>query len=129
MAAGWLGFGLGVWNAWMNYRKERVRLRVELGTSRFGRPAIKVLNLSSFAVVLDDAGLVHKSGKRLSAAKDFSEARWNLPVKVDPRVSIPFELGSLEVASLAAKDIVAAYGRTQCGTDKTIPIKLQSKSR
>jgi len=115
-----LGAGLGVTNLWLTFNKERVRLRVRpmhvhlRGQSGFG---IEVVNLSSFALVIEEAGFVLGAGKpvgspKLTVTSPFLYDGGPWPRRLEPRqsVTVCFDHAFL----MRGVDLGVAYVRTAC---------------
>ena len=121
--AGLTGVGLGILNAWINIRRDRVGLRVRLSEVITADPAfheertlaIEVLKLSEFPVVVTDAGLslLRKENASLLPAPGL-EPRGRLPVSLESRTRYSKIFLASSIDELWDK-MKATYAQTECG--------------
>ena len=144
--AAFIGAVLGIYNLFRSHLNERVRLRVIpkassfMGTDELGKDfyfssenhyklngpnpadtlALEIINLSRFAVTVDDVGLVCRWGhRRMALASPILPDGGDWPRKLDARDSVIVHFDSSRLLGL--EDIWAvrrAYASTRCGTTR-----------
>lgn len=121
-----LGAILGLINTWHAIDKSRVKLRV---TPKHAIPVgnmdqrvtfcIDVVNLSSFAVTIDDVGVYYKGSKErgsyASSPLTFDGGTW--PRRLEARSS--FTIYGQRPKSNGMLRLKCAYARTSCGVIRT----------
>lgn len=123
------GTGLGILNFYLTYRKERVRLRLELTAGVIDHPLTKlrvgggeptqanalsfnVTNLSAFPVIITEVGLAGVGEARASMKVRTLELD-SLPQKVEPRTTLKT---IFPMAKFPEDDYYpAVYVATDCG--------------
>ena len=135
-----LGAGLGLFNSWQNWRQNRVRLRVTpislqvrrdvsndghgVITGLFLSPAVAVVNLSSFAVTLDEVGYELGGGENYRLSRIDAPGRrsngghWisdKLPQRLEAKSPIRLSWWEEDEQKLKGKRIRRAYAKTACG--------------
>lgn len=119
------GAVLGTINTWQSLDKSRVRLLVRPkhaipigGMNPSLTFCIEVINLSSFAVTINDVGILYKgSNQRGSIAKPILMDDGEWPRRLEPRSSVT--VYSQNPTALAGTTIKCAYASTQCGYRET----------
>jgi hypothetical protein len=120
-----LGAVLGVINTWIGLDKSRVKLKVAPahaipvgGTDPRLQFCLTITNLSSFAVTVDDAGLLFaRSTSRGSLIQPVIGDGGAWPRRLEPRSSVT--LYAHRPGPNGGPRIRAAYARTACGVTKT----------
>lgn len=123
-AAAIIGAVLGIMNTWNSLNQRRVRLRVTPkhtisvpdGQRGF---AIEVINLSAFAVTVDEVGFeiggrnVTKNPRAVIAYPDLPDGKpW--PRRLEPREDVSVHLNVAHMAVHRGKKIGRAYATTAC---------------
>lgn len=120
-----LGAVLGVINTWNQLSKNHVRLRVRPKqaqiVNQYGMSAprlcIEVTNLSSFAVTVDDVGLVNESIKnpRVAVLHPILLDNKPWPRRLESRESVTVHLDDDVFCGGELARMTHAYASTQCG--------------
>lgn len=125
-----VGAVLGIINTWHGLDKSRMKLKVVPAHAiPFGgmderlRFCIEITNLSSFAVTINDAGvLFHGTDKRAAIVNPlFSDGGRSWPRRLEPRSS--FTVYSQIPFSAEGHKIQCAYAITQCGHTKKVTVR------
>jgi len=120
-----LGAGLGVFNTYIAWRKERARLRVVVGVAKINgksfRLFVSITNLSGFPVTIGMVGLVLRvkgTGNLLGFQPEFSDALLRMPVTLAPRATVAAYLPAGTEQHSAFGLVRAVRVETQCGHRK-----------
>ena len=121
LAIALLGAALGVINTWHSLDKSRVKLLVRPkhaipfgGADQRLTFCIEVINMSAFAVTVDDIGVFYKGTDRRGSITQpvlVDGGKW--PRRLEPRSSVSI-YGQSPISS-AGHVIRCAYARTECG--------------
>jgi len=116
-----LGAALGIINTWHSLDKSRVKLLVRPKHAiPYGSAdprltfCIEVINMSAFAVTVDDVGVFYKGTDRRGSITQpvlLDGGRW--PRRLEPRSSVT--VYSQSPISSSGHAIKCAYARTECG--------------
>ena len=137
---GMVGAVLGIFNTWVAHSRNRVRLRVVPGVEwrdevqglsvitindyvaekRWnGQPprwiGIEIINLSTFAVTIDDVGFGRYEGLRASITKPIVNPQRTMPVRLESRESTRITAPANQVFGEDTLVQQLAYARTACG--------------
>ena len=121
---GILGAVLGIINMWHQLSKDAVRLRIlpahALPVGRGGPGkwtlSIEVVNLSAFAVTVDEVGLELVKKEHLINTPTTTTNHGALPVRLEPREALTVLCYPDLEANPRLAEVHAAYARCQCGT-------------
>jgi hypothetical protein len=109
-----IGAILGVINTWNSLDRQRVKLIVRpaqgIGPNRKSVITIDVINLSQFAVSIDEIGLRLVDGRRAVILDPMVNGKL-LPQRVEARESI---CALLEVTAINPSAVRVAYAKTTC---------------
>lgn len=129
-----LGASLGIINTWHALDRTRVKLRVVPKTAHpfgYGAPevdfCIEVTNLSTFAIYLDEGGLLYSgtSKKGIILNPIFpNDINGSWPKKLESRESTTIYM---LLSNSTEHKINAIYIKTQCGIKKIVKSKLMQK--
>jgi hypothetical protein len=145
-----VGTFLGVVNAWRSWRQSKVQIRVtptriivlnpvEVGATgnpvygRFFSPGILIVNLSSFAVTIEDVGYEFPDGERYALSRIDAPGRFvaaglhvaeSFPQRLESHTSLRVALWDKEEERIRGMRIHRAYAKTSCGTTVVIKHRL-----
>jgi hypothetical protein len=117
-AFGLVGTVLGALNTWKEYDRDRLKIRVtpvwiiSADSQMFG---ICIVNLSNYAVTINDVGFTHKNGKDRYSVQAYIINGGSLPRKVESRESITVVVDNTILTKKYLLNIDRAYASTQCG--------------
>jgi hypothetical protein len=120
-----VGIGIGVFNAWRTYDRDRVNIRVEPVHITFPNqdgPGLKIINRSFFAITINEVGLTTPSERAKFASVGAlivgkgTEGSAQLPTLMEPRTSITilWHFTEDERKSMTKAGVEYAYVRTDC---------------
>jgi hypothetical protein len=129
-----VGATLGIINTWHALSRDKVKLRVvpKIATPvGYGVPdvnfCIEVVNLSSFSVYIDEAGVLFSGTSQrgaiinpIFAKRNNNEEGW--PLKLEPRESTTV-YAKLD-GDITERKIESVYVTTQCGIQKAVKSKI-----
>ncbi len=135
-----IGALLGIFNTWHGWRSRNVNLKVipisvtvkyeeradsgSVITKPYVAPGVKIVNLSSFAVTLEEVGYELQDGQQYALSRIDSVGRISggmyapdkLLRQIQPRGSLRMLGKSSDESNLNNKRIHKVYARTACGT-------------
>ena len=134
LAIALLGAVLGVPNTWQRWKQRRVRLTItpDEAVPVTGLPhkhaTLKILNLSSFPVTIENAGFILRDGgrhflkettrKREVVGRYHYFDREDPPQQLQPRASLHVVVTDHDVSELKGLSIKKSFATTACGTTK-----------
>ena len=106
-----------------SYRADRLQNILDQGA--IPMPAIQVINLSKFPLVIDEVGFCHDSprkGERCAFIKPLVLPNETLPLRLEPRAALT-AYATEEIMSRIHSGMKTAYATTSCDTEKTTKSK------
>ena len=124
LAVALVGAVLGIINTWHQLSKDAVRLKIvpahalPVGHGGAGEwtLSIEVINLSAFAVTVDEVGLELVTKERLINTPTTTTNHGPLPVRLEPREALTVLCFPELKTDPRLGEVCVAYARCQCGT-------------
>ena len=112
-----LGAVLGVLNFWRSVVRDSYRVKVipKLWLSGDGEGlCIEVINMSNFAITIDDVGFFLMGGDRLVLSECFTRSA-KLPERLEPRTAFTIYASPSAYQDSRFSVALKAYAKTSCG--------------